>query len=66
MESDKASKLWSVFNGDTKGTEEQRKFAAKVQRIYLNKRTAPESYRKKYAINGNGTKELWYKQGSME
>lgn len=66
MDADKAANLWSVFNGDKKGTEEQIKFASKVARIYLNKRNCPESYTKKYAVNGNGTKELWYKQGSME
>lgn len=60
LQADKAAKLFLVWNGDKKGTEEQRQFAAKVARIYLNKRNAPVEYRRKYAVNGNGTKDYWW------
>lgn len=40
----KAATIWRVYNGEIKGTKEQRDFCATLDKIYLNSANAPESY----------------------
>jgi hypothetical protein len=40
--------IWRVFNGEIKGTKKQREFVKHIERIYLNRNNAPDSYIAKY------------------
>lgn len=43
--------IWRVFNGEEKGTAKQRQFCKLIERIYLNRDNAPESYLNSYPAN---------------
>lgn len=40
----KSHEIWSVLNGEKEGTKEQQAFCANIDKIYLNRHTAPQSY----------------------
>lgn len=40
--------IWQIMNGEINGTAAQRKFVSFIDRVYLNKENAPESYMTKY------------------
>ena len=40
--------IWRVMNGEIPGTTAQRRFVRQVERIWLNRATAPRSYLNAY------------------
>lgn len=40
--------IWRAMNGEVSPSQRQRLYIKRVARVYLNKHTAPESYRRKY------------------
>lgn len=45
---DKALNLWRILNGEVEPTKEQEAFATRVEKLYLNRHTAPQSYLDKH------------------
>lgn len=44
LNNEQATALWQVLNGEVEPTKEQEAFAARVDKIYLNRHKAPKSY----------------------
>ncbi len=49
MSHERAVIIWQVLNGEIEGSEEQVTFCSKVERVFLNRYKAPQSYLKRYA-----------------
>lgn len=45
---EKAVVIWQVLTGEIEPTKEQEKFCSTVDRVYLNRYKAPESYLNRY------------------
>lgn len=48
MKPDSALALWQVICGEIVGTDKQQAFAETVERVYLNWKEAPQSYKLAY------------------
>lgn len=67
---DTALAVWQLMKGETDGTPRQKAYIKKVERVYLNWRTAPRSYlrEREQIIRGMqfedranfNQQELWY------
>lgn len=40
--------IWRVMNGEIKGTKKQQAFVKRIERVYLNRESAPASYIDQY------------------
>lgn len=49
MSHERALTIWQVLNGELDGTDEQKEFCSKVEKVYLNRYKAPDSYLHHYA-----------------
>lgn len=50
LSAEKARLLWLVHTGERKGTAENRKKASQIAKWYLNRETAPQSYKDSHPL----------------